>query len=307
MNDLMDMLKTCKTDEEIKEIVDYYIGEYVEESLPLNHGRTTLGKQININPEHSINENLDYGPKTNNRWVGYIPKETKIVYKCVNHEGLGSNDGGYYYMGDESYLYDFCKFIKNKEFNNNPIVFILHVNKFIHQYLDNDLMQVDREIIHTLIESVDGRKLGPVREHYLSDFKGMGAAKCSEYAVMAQNIMTIFGLETDIVFDSNHAYNIFFEENGDANVLDFSNRIAMYDVYLNMKEKMPFMEPIADYSDDLYEEVLYEGRKIRFDNYSVVDFPNSSLICTDDLIRVYGADGKMVLRDSTAKSLIIKK
>ena len=50
------MIKACKTDEEIKELVDYYIKEYTKISPGVINGKTVIGKKIGINPEHKFND-----------------------------------------------------------------------------------------------------------------------------------------------------------------------------------------------------------------------------------------------------------
>ncbi len=47
----------------------------------------------------------------------FLPKNMKVVYglRWDSLSGKASNRGNYYYMNDQEYLYDFCKFIKDKE------------------------------------------------------------------------------------------------------------------------------------------------------------------------------------------------
>ena len=125
MNDLLDCLKTCKTDEEIKEIVDFFISEYVEESKELNNGNHSIGRELELNPVKKFNHLEFEIPNVVNRWEGYIPLGTKIIYGTrVNPDGpTVCNGGSYYYMDDESYLYEFAKFIKDKPINDR-IVFM---------------------------------------------------------------------------------------------------------------------------------------------------------------------------------------
>ncbi len=296
MNDLLYMINTCKTDEEIKEIIDYFIQEYVKQSLCYIKGKTNIGKQIEVNPQRRFNDFSDYKIAINSRWCGYIPKGTKVVYKCVSHDGIDSNDGGYYYMDDESYLYEFAKFVQGLDFNDNVILFIQAIDRFIHRYFDNPIMGINREEIHKLIEDVEGRKLGPVKEHYLSDFKGKGAALCTEYSAVAQNIMTLFGLNTEMLMGTKHAYNILIDKDGTFNVVDFTNHVKIYDVQLKYKERIPFVVSLGEYDPVKYYELIYGNRQLRIGNYDIVRFSSFDQIVDDDLDRIYNVDGVMKLK-----------
>jgi hypothetical protein len=295
MNDLLYILKTCKTDEEIKEVVDYYIEECTKVSPGVIHGKTVIGKKIGINPEHKFNDFSKSETRITNRWAGYIPKGTKVNYKCISHEGKDCNDGGYYYMGDESYLYEFAKFVQGMEFYDNVVYFIKAVDRFIHGYFDNRFLKIDREELHKLLEGVDGRKLGPVKEHLLSDFRGKGAAVCTEYSAMAQNIMTIFGLKTEMLMGRRHAYNMLFE-NGEVSVVDFTDHVKIYDIKYNLLEEIPFVVSIGEYDPVKYYEFIYGNRQLVIGNYDVVRFSSFDCVVEDELDRIYNADGGLVLK-----------
>ena len=294
MNDLIYVINKCETDEEVKEIMDFAIEEFTKRSKERNRDHDTIGRMVGINPRVDLLGGANQGLRICNRWVGYIPRNVKVVYQSVDHNGVISNDGGYYYMGDESYVYEFCNFIKGKEYSS-PVSFIKDVYRFMQLYFGNAFSPLDRALIHKMLEDKNGFKIGPVREHYLSGFKGTGAAMCTEMSAMGQNLMTLFGLNTEMVMDHHHAYNTYFY--GDkVYIVDFQNKITVYDVHLREKECLPFMEEIHDFSYEMYRELFLNDHKIRMEDYSIVSFPHYNKVVSNERYRVYRADGKQILK-----------
>ena len=72
-----------------------------------------------MDPIHSFDLNIVCG------YDGYIPRGTKIVYgfSYNPNNGVASNNGKYYYLDDDHYIYDFCQFIKNQEVANDYELF----------------------------------------------------------------------------------------------------------------------------------------------------------------------------------------
>lgn len=292
MNNLLNNLRRCRNKQDIKALIDYYIEAYVNESKQFNK-RKYLGRDIGINPKREVLKADDLGINmfdVNNRWVGYIPNDVKVVYYKISENANLYNDGGYYYMGDESYIYDFAEWIYGKDVDND-MIFILLVDEFVHNYFDRRIDPVTRFERHQLLLDKNGDKIPPTIEHQLSDFKGIGAGVCSEYSVMGQNLMTIFGLETEVIFGDRHVFNIFFEKNGEVNVVDFKEGIKVYDMNHRLKSVLPFIEPIDGYDDFVYSDFLNGARSFEFPNYSVVVIGDTHKIMIEDRVRSYKAGG----------------
>ena len=132
-------------------------------------------------------------------------------------------------------------------------------------------------------------------DQLLSDFRGKGAAVCTEYSAMAQNIMTIFGLKTEMLMGRRHAYNMLFE-NGEVSVVDFTDHVKIYDIKYNLLEEIPFVVSIGEYDPVKYYEFIYGNRQLVIGNYDVVRFSSFDCVVEDELDRIYNADGGLVLK-----------
>ncbi len=292
MNSLLGIIKETESEKEVKRYIDFFVQENTRVSRDINEDNY-LGIKADVNPHFNVVRNTDdlNGDISsfNGRWKGYIPKDVKVSYKISATKGVRYNDC-FYFMGDESYLYEFAKFIKDKKVGSE-IAFIFHVYDFIRSYFDRSINPVDREKYHTLIYDHLGRRMISKRKNYLSDLKGLGAALCTEYSVMGQNIMSLFGLTTEVVYDKNHVYNVFFADDGEVMIVDFQWFINMYDINNKFKRTLPFVEPIENFSKEMYLKMIAGIEKFRFENYFVVDFPGELIAFRDGGIRSYGSVG----------------
>ena len=290
MNDLLYIINTCDSEEELKEIMDFSIAEFINRSKPRNRDHDTIGRITTVNPQVDLLGGDRQGTRIVNRWVGYIPNNVKVVIRCEDHNGVICNDGYYFYVGDDSYVYDFCKFIKGNEYNN-PVNFILDIGRFMKNYFGTIPMYSSREERFKLLENEDGFKYGPIREHLLTDFKGSGVAMCTEMSAMGQNLMTLFGLRTEMIMDYNHAYNVWFY--GDkVFIVDYQNQIVVYDIHFNEIKRIPFVEEIHDYTDEMYMDMILGNNKILLDDFSLVKMLNSNTVLENNRVRAYRSDGR---------------
>ena len=285
---LLDLVNECETDEDIKELMDAYIDVYNELSYDLNPISSTMkviGRDIDINPEGN------YTIYTNNKWFGFIPNDVKVV---TDKRGC-YNKGCYYYLNDRKYLYDFAKFIKGEKIKDEA-AFVAYVYLYMHYYFENIFNPMDREVVNGLLLNQNDIYYPPVKEHDISDFKFKGSAKCSELSVMAQNIMSIFGYNSLIVFDESHAYNIFYQSKDDAYILDYHNCFKFYNHNLDLVKEVPFMAKIDNYNDDILEDLLYQGGRVEFDDVYFIKFGQNSVPFFEGYKRIYKADGVKIKR-----------
>ena len=292
MNSLLDLIRQSKSDEELKEIIDFHIEEFTKKAR-VDNSVNYIGVNADINPQYNIVYDMDdllgdLSP-SNSRWIGYIPSDVKVSYKTVTNKGVTHNEC-FYYMGDESYLYEFAKFIRDKKVSED-LSFIIHVHDFVHQYFDCEIDSVKREKFHSLLFDKDGKRVLPTKKRVLSELKGLGAALCTEYTVMGQNIMTLFGLKTEVICDKGHVYNVYFDDNGEINIVDFQHIINMYDVNQKFLRTLPFIETILDCDEKKYKLMLLGLERFNFDNYFVVDFLEDVLPIMDGNERSYGCMG----------------
>ena len=145
-------------------------------------------------------------------WIGYILNNIKITYSYLIDKNFNlSNQGYYYYINNNDYLYEFKEYIKDKNINSD-IDFIYYVYSFIRNYFYSLTNYIDRDNLHKLIIKNNNTYYNPIKEHSLSDFKNNNSAKCSEYSAILQNILSIYDYETIFLAGTlnkeGHAYNI---------------------------------------------------------------------------------------------------
>ena len=119
----MNFLEQIKglNDEELKEVVSWKIKQ-LEEGKPENEPKE-IGFIVESNPKNFDTYEIDgmkcFDLGMNCFHPGYIKKGTKIIYGLsYNDNGTAKNEGAYYYMDEEEYIYEFWKFIRDKDVIN---------------------------------------------------------------------------------------------------------------------------------------------------------------------------------------------
>lgn len=306
-NNIKDM-----TDEEIEKYLSYEICS-LENISKENNIYGLIGYNLHFNPgKISI---LDKDKQAFIEEVkfhtGYVPKGTKVVFGCNTYEnGMSFNGGEYYVVDDEEYVYEFCKSIKEADVRSDEelLEFIL---VFLNGYLGGNGNQTRAEMFQ-LIMKPDCTYYDSIREHKLSDFKGKGNAVCTEYAIMANNILTVFGFDSTIVLGElkigdneaqDHAFNIVSYTDNEYNrndmLVDFSASIDVYDFSYNRIGDVPYIIDLADVDDNFFQKFYYNEKHLRFDDYYYVSEDNMLLpLKIDNKIRDYYVSGcKMPVKD----------
>ena len=212
---------------------------------------------------------------------GFIPENTKIVYGAFfTPDGKVTNKGNYYYMNDSSYIIDFCHFLMDHPIDDEYDLFdAIHI--FLRQYFGM-IKECDREDMFRLILDEKGEYLTPGQEHSIDWFQGRGNAMCSEFAVMAQNILAFFGFESYVLIgqeqtgngkDESHAFNIvsFYEDEDSPRtdlLLDFSSFVNVYDIDFHKIGEAPFIGFLYDLDEELFHKILFEEEHLIFEDYN---------------------------------------
>ena len=116
--DIVEQIKACKNDEELRELAKSAIEVFSKEAEKNNGEAEYVGTKLDINPLNYHIDDRDFEIEADYEarpfWVGYVPLGTKIVYgRLYNEKYRTSVHGGwYYYVDDDSYVYDFFKYIK---------------------------------------------------------------------------------------------------------------------------------------------------------------------------------------------------
>ena len=274
------------TEEELKTKVKKRIQSLEKKAKKNNPGYNVLGYHVDYNPEYhelitgeddSRSIELDLRCFYNN----YIWKGTKMVYGMFyNTEGKAGNQGSYYYIDDDSYIYDFCKFIQDKDIINEYELFD-YMLEFLRDYFGH-IKQIDRNEMFQMIFKDETSYYPAIHEHSIKDFKGKGNAMCSEFAVMAQNLLRFFGFESYLVIGNegvtghrpeSHAFNLITfkeEESGERvnAVIDFSNYVSVFDINFHKIGESPFIGHLDILDEELVKRLVNGEEHLVFEDYS---------------------------------------
>ena len=287
--EVLDKIKECKSDEELKELIGHYIEERTKDAKDINIDINVIGYDIDINAnKYQINESnkniVSYYGFTN-AWSGYIPKDMKITYgrsKSIYDNFSLRNSGWYYYVDDDSYIYEFFQYIKDLDLEYDYDIF-LEINNFIERKFGNRINPKVREEIHKLFTEKDGYTyIRPIKEHSIKDFYGNGSAMCSEKALVAENLLSILGFEVIYVHDEKHAYNLLIkswedQEDVDENnnpkekievyILDFSDSVPSFDINHEFIRFEPYYMQIEGADEEFLNRFISDYEPIELPDY----------------------------------------
>ncbi len=245
-------------------------------------------------------------------YEGFIPKGTKMVYGFYYYpSGHISDNGAYYFLKTDDYLYDFCHYISKQEIVDD-FDFFLHVLKFMNQYFGL-IKQKEREDIYKSIIDKNTSPLDLKQEHEFSWIKGTGSAMCTEYALLAQNILELFDISSYMmignIFQSgtseNHAFNIipYTDEDGKpiTLIIDFANQVCIYDMNFNIEKRAPYIGKIEEPVHKVIEEMVEEDKRIELADYDFYRIGNTLIKMKYKTNRVYSFSNEIIMDEVTKK------
>lgn len=336
--EVIDRIKRCKNDEELYWLTKKLIKEAIKDVKGLNSYRGLIGTKSEINRKE-----CDFDPNKNERisvsvpfWNGYIPLGTKIVYGIACGKGFNfdSNCGYYYYVDDDSYIYDFVKSLKNYEIETT-FDLITIINGFVKRLFEKYFNPKNRMEMHRLLLKGDYQFFEPIKEHSIKDFYGNGSAQCTEYALITSNLLSVLKIPVCYCMDKTHAFNLFFEkkldkEDGyDGYILDYSEAVSAYDEQSNCVGRFPFYEKIKtedkkniilpdgsfveiecektkeqiEEEENYFDNFLNEGKRVIMNDFFVVIINNRMFKAVKDDFRNYGVECNTVEENK----ILIKK
>ena len=275
------------SDEELETIIKNRIEELEEETKERNGDNIVIGYNLDYKPEvPKIIDSKTYIPgsekehKLSNSCIhpGYVPIGTKIVYCIQEKNGVITNDGGYYYVDTDEYIYMFFKYIRDKEISDEKDLFI-YIESFIMNYL-GIIEEIPRKDMFKVICENEGKYYDRVEEHKFSWFKNKGNGMCTERALMAQNILSVLGFYSaiingnitekfqktgDIYCDAAHTYNLVAYSDTETGetiqvLVDFSVSTWLYKYKVKELTIAPFIDELEDGINDSIE-ILVRGLK----------------------------------------------
>lgn len=281
---------------ELINLSDFEIDYLVEQRVKyLDDGKTSENDFIGYKADNNtIKKEVEttesgrsYGIEMRCFHSGYIKENTKIIYGMIyDGDGNISNDGNYYYIDNHDYIKDFCKYISKIEISNEYELFE-YLLDFLKEYFGY-FEQIGRSEMFKLLVDNYGRNINPINEHGLSWFKGKGNALCTEYSIMAQNILSFFGIDSFLVIgtiktgdekSSGHAYNlvkIYDGEGDEKNLLvDFCNHVNTYDTRFRLIAPSPFIEQLDYIDQEFVNRLVNNEMHLIFEDYNYMVIGNT--------------------------------
>lgn len=314
--DTYEQLLKCLNDKEIKEFAsvicdffnnnydndNYYIGFDIEKD-PVSFDLLDLREKILS--KHDIVYFFE----------GYIPLGTKIVYKKCHdsNSNVLFNDGGYYFYDDENYVYEFLKYIKKIDIKNDYDI-ILASFHFIQNNFDSLFYHRSRDSVQKNIYKDGNFSFDRVCERSIKDLMKYKCFECTEYSIIMQNLLSIFGIDCKLVIDKNHAYNIctfkgYYSDLDDTFILDSAWWVYSYNYKLNEYKIFPYIEKIVNPSFNV-PKILSGEAVFKSNNYFYYDVNNILYKFYMQDERVYGInitkDNFDIITGNDNKRLILK-
>lgn len=279
--------------DDVEGVIDYLIEEAAELSKKLNNNNLVLGVDCSINPEFDGLEEVVHNTKA--MWAGFLRDDVKIVYKFIKDDnGYTVNEGCYYYMDDNKYLYDFGEYIKDKKIEND-YEFLDCIIKFLDSYLYNELDIAKNDTdVYPIIYDSRNRVIDSIGRHSISDFYSDNSAQCSEYSAMASNILSVFGYDVLYLGGSvncksgsgGHAYNIAILDDGYA-IIDFSVPVSKSDITGNIIGCSPFIGFLEEDSMGYISSFAISHEPIDLTDYEIVRLTDNDLFISNGDKRHY--------------------
>ena len=262
--DIYEMIQKLEG-EELDQFITERIEDLEEESREINPQTDTIGYQVDCNPEdyHLLEEKIGDSLFHNevDFYPGYIRKGTRIVHSIYfnGDKRVVCNKGMYYYLDDDSYIREFCHSIKGRKISNEYNLFVL-IHHFMRDYF-GVLPDISREEMFTLLYERENVSFPPQKEHSITDFKKRGNAVCTEYAALAQNIMSFFGFKSYYVFgrmqighkkDEEHAFHFIAYKEKKTNqavavLIDYACPIKVYNNRHQLRDYYPYMIDLEEF------------------------------------------------------------
>ena len=306
-----DMIKDM-SDEEIEKHLSYEIRDLESISKLNNNGSDTIGYVLSYNPSMfniPLNETEMKVPiQVRCFYGGYVPKGMKVVYGfSVDKNCAVSNSGMYYMIDDDSYIYDFCKYIRDQEVYNE-VDFFDHVLAFLENYFGNDKRHSRDEMFKMILKS-NKTYYDPIKEHKFSDFRGKGNAMCTEYAIMANNILSVFGYDSYVVIGQEkdektglelHAFNFISYTNEnyerESALIDFANSVSVFDHKFNKICNSPYIMHLDKFDNEFVDDFICNELHLVNKDYYYVVIGNSLMQLVTDKNRDYYVSSKILVK-----------
>lgn len=204
--------------------------------------------------------------KSINVHKGFIPLSTRIKYDNLALET--------YSMNTEDFFYEFAYFIKEYNINSKgSLIYNLEyfINKYFGYYNGNNRTTIFNDNAWNTT-TTDEEYFNALENNKIGDLKEKGAALCTERSAIAQQILSLFDIETYYCIgciDINgkqepHCFNIVKRSN-DYALLDYSIPVIAYNKDSTTRSYYPFVGIITP---EEFNNFINTGVLKTFNNYS---------------------------------------
>lgn len=249
--DLLEKIALCNSEEEVDNVVSVAIKEADENS-------NKVGQLGFIN-----------GNNASPTFKGFIPLKTRIRYSNLAMEDYG--------METTDFIYSFAHFVKKYNIQNKGSV-VSFLEWFINDYFGlggnktreqifNDYAWNNSETDEEYFQMLENNKLG--------DLKGSGASMCTERSALAEQILTLFGIESYYCMgcverkgkQEAHCFNVTKGKDGYI-LIDYSIPVPKYNEEGKIERYYPFLGKMTN---EEFEEFKTTGCVKDFDDYIQID------------------------------------
>ena len=256
--DILNEILKCN-DEELEEIIENAIYE-------LDKRATKVEKLGFLNAFNRITS-----------FKGFIPFNTRIKYS-----NLGIED---YNMNTTDFFYEFAKMVKKKKINNKFGI-VQAIEPFIIKYFGYPTHQISREDIFQdkawNSTTTDEEFFEALEKNTLGDLKGLGAAECTEMSALAEQLLSLFGIESYYLIgrvnhngiEEDHAFNA-VKRKKDYALLDYSIPCPMYN---DKEEIIGYFPFIGIMSNEEFENFINNNEFKEFKEFKEFYYANNQLV-----------------------------
>ena len=249
--DILQTILTCK-DEELDSVIEKLINERNEKADKVELlGFTSLFSANSI-------------------FHGFIPLDTKIKYENTAVE--------IYSMQTTDFIYEYARYVRSHNIKN-IYAFVYNLAPFMNnEYFGMPGINDRHDIFDTRAwqnSTTDKEYFAALNNNKIGDLKGMGAALCTERAAVAQQILSVFGVDTyyciGCIERNNqsipHAFNL-IKIGDDYSLLDCSMMVGRYNEDRTQVEYYPF---VVSLTQEKFNNLINNGSINACSEYYWVD------------------------------------
>lgn len=209
--------------------------------------------------------------KLSQPFKGFIPLNARIRYSNTSFEDYG--------MNTTDFFYEFAHFLRKYNLKSKMSM-VTNIEYFMNSYFGSTTKKNYREYIfmESIVQTSDTDEeiFDRLKKNQIGDLKKKNAAECTERAALAQQLLSLFGIESYYcmgILNLNgktdfHSFNV---AKGKSNylVLDYSVSVSSYDKDGVLRSYCPFM---GELSNEEFSDFMNGEFSKHFRDYDIKDY-----------------------------------